>query len=96
MTKAGDKIMRGARETLAFARGDVSKGVAHEPLRIDAKEIREAMDLTQAAFAARFGFNLRTLQQWEAGRRAPQGPARTLLAIIAKEPQAVRRALAAE
>jgi putative transcriptional regulator len=96
MTKAGERILRGAREALAYAQGDKSKGVAHVPLQIDVKEIRERMNMTQAAFAARFGFNVRTLQQWEVGRRSPQGPARTLLSIIAREPKAVQRALAAE
>ena len=96
MTKAGEKILAGARQALAYARGDRSKGVAHVPVRVDVKAIREHLGLTQAEFAARFGFSPRTLQQWEIGRRQPHGPARVLLTIIAREPKAVRRALAAE
>jgi putative transcriptional regulator len=57
------------------------------------RHVRERMGLTQAAFAARFGFALGTLRQWEQGRRQPEGPARTLLQVIAREPDAVRRAL---
>ena len=96
MTKAGEKILTGARQALAYARGDHSKGVAHVPARVDVKAIREQTGLTQAEFATRFGFSPRTLQQWEIGRRMPHGPARVLLTIIAREPKAVRRALAAE
>ena len=96
MTKAGEKILAGARQALAYARGDTSKGVAHVPVHVDVKSVREQLGLTQAQFAARFGFSLRTLQQWEIGRRMPHGPARILLTIIAREPRAVRRALAAE
>lgn len=88
--------MRGARQALAYARGDLSQGVALVPKHVDVKAIRERTGLTQAEFAARFGFSPRTLQQWEIGRRMPLGPARVLLTIIAREPKAVRRALAAE
>jgi putative transcriptional regulator len=96
MTKAGERVLRGAREALAFAQGDKSKAVVHVPLQIDVRAIREGMNLTQAAFAARFGFSVRTLEQWESGRRFPQGPSRALLLIIAKEPKAAQRAMAAE
>ena len=41
--------------------------------------IREKYLLSQDAFAALFGVSIRTLQQWEQGRREPQGPARALL-----------------
>ena len=57
---------------------------------------RKNTGLTQAEFAARFGFSPRTLQQWEIGRRMPVGPARVPLTIITRESKAVRRALAAE
>ena len=90
MTKGGQKILR---QALAYARGDRSEGVAHVPAHVDVKSIREQMGLAQAAFAARFGFSPRTLQQWEIGRRMPHGPARVLL--LSREPKAVRRALRA-
>jgi putative transcriptional regulator len=53
------------------------------------------MKLNQKEFAARFGFSLDSIQNWEQGRRIPDGPARTLLAVIAHEPKAVERALRA-
>ena len=57
--------------------------------------IRRRSGLSQAAFAARYGLNLRTLQDWEQGRTQPDGPARAYLLVIDREPQAVARALAA-
>ncbi len=51
------------------------------------------MSLTQAAFAARFGFSTRTVQQWEQGRRRPDGHARVLLKIIERRPDVVEQIL---
>jgi putative transcriptional regulator len=52
--------------------------------------------MTQEDFADHFGVSLRTLQDWEQGRRIPSGAAKTFLTVIAKEPDAVRRALTLE
>lgn len=74
-----------------------SLGVALEwrrpPETIDVKAVRERLALTQAEFAARFGFELDTVQNWEQGRNAPDGPTRTLLRIIEQNPEAVENAL---
>jgi putative transcriptional regulator len=61
----------------------------------DAKAIRKATGLSQAAFAWRYGFDVSALRDWEQGRRTPDRSARVLLAIIKYEPRAVERALAA-
>ncbi len=55
----------------------------------DVKAIRAALKLTQQQFAALMGISTRTLQNWEQGRRAPEGPARVLLMVAARNPQAV-------
>ena len=65
------------------------------PAEVDVRAIREKLKLSQPEFAARFGFTAASVRQWEQGRRRPHGPARVLLTIIAKEPNAVRRALEA-
>lgn len=44
------------------------------------------MGLSQTQFARLLGVSIRTLQQWEQGRRHPTGPARRLLAIAEKRP----------
>jgi putative transcriptional regulator len=61
----------------------------------EVRAIRRRSGLSQAAFAARYGLNLRTLQDWEQGRTRPDAPARTFLLVIDREPRAVERALAA-
>ena len=63
------------------------------PATVDVRGIRERLHLSQSEFAARFGFTIAAVQQWEQGRRLPHGPARVLLTIIDREPNAVRRAL---
>jgi putative transcriptional regulator len=60
----------------------------------DVKAIRAKFGLSQERFAKTFALNLATLRDWEQERRMPHGPARTLLQIIDREPDAVRRALA--
>jgi putative transcriptional regulator len=60
----------------------------------EVRAIRRKRGLSQAAFAARYGLNLRTLQDWEQGRVQPDGPARAYLLVILREPRAVERALA--
>lgn len=51
--------------------------------------IRETTGLSQSRFAELLGVSVRTLQEWEQGRRAPSGAARTLLMIAAKNPRAL-------
>ncbi len=62
----------------------------------EVRSIRRQSGLSQAAFAARYGLNPRTLQDWEQGRAQPDGPARAYLLVILREPRAVERALAAK
>jgi transcriptional regulator with XRE-family HTH domain len=62
----------------------------------DVKAIRAKFGLSQQRFAKTFALNLATLRDWEQERRMPHGPARTLLQIIDREPEAVRRALGAK
>ena len=60
----------------------------------DVRALRIRLGLSQEAFAARFGFSVATIRQYESRRRTPAGPVRTLLRVIAREPDAVTRALA--
>ena len=97
MTKAGKSITAGLQDALAYVQGDASRGRAQTvrvPVEVDVKAIRKRLGLTQAAFAERYGFELSSIRNWEQGRRQPEGPARVLLLVIDKEPEAVQRALA--
>ena len=89
-------VMEGLGEAAAFARGDALEGArVHVPPTVDVRAVRTRLGYTQAAFAARFGFALSALREWEQRRREPNPTARVLLTVIAREPEAVRRALEA-
>lgn len=60
---------------------------------INVREIRQNVGMTQTEFAQTFGFSVGTLRYWENGLRAPTGSALVLLNVMAKEPEAVLRAL---
>src|SRR4051794_6556212 len=60
------------------------------------RDLRRRAQLTQLEFAARLGVPVETIRNWEQGKRAPRGPARALLAVIAHSPETVFAALATE
>ena len=78
--------------------GEIRRGV-RKPSRTfviedpDPKAIRERLGLSQSRFASIIGVSVRTLQNWEQGRREPEGPAKALLRVVDREPQAVLHAL---
>lgn len=74
------EIIEGLRE---IKRGEFGR-VINVP---NVAETRKKTGLSQASFARLLGVSVRTLQDWEQGRRAPSGAARTLIAIAAKNPQ---------
>jgi putative transcriptional regulator len=78
----GAEILQGLREIKG---GEIGR-VINVP---DVAQTRVKTGLSQARFAQLLGVSLRTLQDWEQGRRAPSGAARTLLMIAAKNPKAL-------
>ena len=60
----------------------------------DVRSIREELGQTQIEFALMIGVSSATLRNWEQGRRQPEGPARALLRVAARNPKAVAAALA--
>jgi putative transcriptional regulator len=87
----GERIIRGLDQAIAWARGEdvpVRVTTVEVPV-IDVRAVRRGLKLSQAQFAAKFGFPPATLRNWEQGRTRPDGPARVLLAVIAKHPEAV-------
>ena len=96
MSEVHDSIMRGLAEVETHLKGEtVPSLLVHIPDEIDVAAIRETTGLSQSKFADWIGVSKRTVENWEQGRRVPQGPARVLLAIIRKEPDVVQRVLAA-
>ena len=59
----------------------------------DIKRIRRRLELSQSEFAELFGLSVRTVENWEQGRREPEGPALVLLRVIERNPDAVLDAL---
>jgi putative transcriptional regulator len=57
------------------------------------KIIRRVLGLSQDDFAARFQIPIGTLRDWEQGRATPDQAARAYLTVIARDPEAVRKAL---
>ena len=92
---AFEKIMAGLDDALAYTDGDSLRGMSHQVkvADVDITHLREKLGLSQDRFAALFGLSSRTVRNWEQGVRHPEGPARILLQVIDREPEAVMRAL---
>ena len=83
----GLEILEGIKEIKAFKAGKgylVTRELS-EPS--DPREIRARLNLSQAAFAGLMGVSVRTVQDWEQGRRKPSGPAKSLLQIAEQHPE---------
>src|SRR5712692_9505161 len=65
----------------------------HVSVNVDVNAIRTKLNLTQQAFAARFGFSVNTLRHWEHGTRQPEGPTRAYLVVIDRAPDVVQKVL---
>lgn len=84
MREAG-KIRKGTQKA--------SRLFKYNPL--DVKRIRSKLHVSQGEFATMIGVSKATLQNWEQGRRVPDGPANALLRVVEKKPEAVLEALSA-
>ena len=93
MSKAGRKFSEGVRDVAAYLKGARAGYDIHVPDEVDVKAIRGKLGMSQAKFAAAFGFNVHTLKGWEQRRRSMDPHVRVLMMVIDKEPNAVRRAL---
>ncbi|MBM3341234.1 MAG: helix-turn-helix domain-containing protein [Betaproteobacteria bacterium] len=78
----------GWRRRIVLADGTVEKDEVI-PASASAQVARAGTGLSQAQFAKLIGVSLRTLQEWEQGRKRPSGPASALLRIVARDPQVV-------
>ncbi len=93
----GQELIEGMKEAIAHARGEVElETTTIEVDAPDVKVLRGRLEMTQEEFAVLVGISVHTLRCWEQGRRQPEGPARALLQIVDREPEAVLRALHGE
>lgn len=87
------ELLQSVEELKAIRRGEL------EPARVtridfpDVADVRAEMGLTQSEFAALLGISVRTLQDWEQGRRSPRGPARALILVARHDPKTVLEAI---
>ncbi len=78
----GVEILQGIRD---LKQGNMGRVLNVPPIA----EIRQKTGLSQSRFATLLGVSVRTLQDWEQGRRTPSGAARTLLLVAHKNPMAL-------
>lgn len=84
----GAELLKSVREMKA-GKGRVVASITVSPVI----EARTKSGLSQTQFATLLGVSVRTLQEWEQGRRQPSGAAKTLLVIAGKRPEVLREAL---
>ena len=84
-----NELVESVRQGGAILRGKAKPSRKFEIATPDVKRIRAQYQLSQNEFAALLGISVATLRNWEQGRRAPEGPARVLLQVAAKHPEAV-------
>jgi putative transcriptional regulator len=89
-----DDLVESIRSAGQIRRGEVEPSRVVEFAPVDVKEIRRRLGKSQSEFARMIGVSVSTLQNWEQGRRRPDGPARALLRVAEVNPEAVAAALA--
>ncbi len=82
----GAEILNGIREIKAHKAGQIVLKTRELKEPASPQTIRAQLKLSQSAFARLMGVSLRTVQDWEQGRREPSGPAKTLLRIAEQHP----------
>jgi putative transcriptional regulator len=95
MNRVSRGVIAGLKQAVAHARGEISLPARYYdvPGPVDVKAIRAKSGLSQSEFARRYGFNVRTLQEWELGRTEPLSAVRAYLTVIDRFPETVERAL---
>jgi putative transcriptional regulator len=83
----GMEILEGVKEIKAYKAGEIALKTRELKEPSSPKHIRVKLNLSQAAFAGLMGVSLRTVQDWEQGRRMPSGPAKSLLRIAEQHPE---------
>lgn len=91
-----EKLVASVKEAGEIKAGRKLPSRMYEIKAPEIKTVREKLNVSQSEFALLIGVSVRTLQNWEQGRRKPEGPAKALLRIASKNPGAVLDALHAE
>jgi putative transcriptional regulator len=87
-----DELVDSVKEAGAYLRGEAAPARVTFVGESDPRAIRARLELTQEEFAAALCISVKTLRNWEQGRREPSGPAMRLLQIAAKHPEVLLEA----
>ncbi|HMF11819.1 MAG TPA: NadS family protein [Gemmataceae bacterium] len=87
-------LVESIRQAGRIRRGQEAPSRLTEFRPVDVKAVRRRLGMSQSEFARMIGVSVATLQNWEQGRRRPDGPARALLRVAAVNPEVVAQALA--
>ena len=88
-----DELLNSVQEMDAIVKGEKQESRSFEFPDPEVKAIRERMGISQEKFAVILGVSKRTVENWEQGRRHPTGAARSLLRLVAADPQHAMQAL---
>ena len=88
-----EKLVESIREAGRIKRGQAKPSREFCFAPTDVKAIRAKLGTSQSQFALMIGVSVSTLQNWEQGRRRPEGPAQALLRVAAEAPDLVARTL---
>lgn len=94
MSEAGKRLIGAAREARQIARGDIQPRHVLVAPDVDVREIRQALSMSQEAFAQNYGFSLGQIRDWEQSRARPIGALRAYLLIIKQRPEMVAQTFA--
>jgi putative transcriptional regulator len=97
-SRMGKRLIAAMKEVVKHVEGKVALPMRYVeiPVEVDVKAIRSKLGLSQAEFSRRYAVSSRSLQEWEQGRRRPEGAVRAYLTVINRNPQAVEEALASK
>jgi len=84
-----NELLESVREGGSILRAEKKPSRTFSMEKPDVQQIRANYQLSQSEFATLLGISRATLQNWEQGRRIPQGPARVLLQVAARHPDAL-------
>ena len=87
------ELIGSVRQAGEIKRGKMTPSRRFQFKPADVRKIRAKLGLSQSEFALLIGASVATLQNWEQGRRHPEGPARALLRIAATHPDVLLEAL---
>ena len=88
-----NELTQSIKEAGKIRRGQKKPSRVFRYKAVDIKKIRRKVNASQAELAHMIGVSVRTLQNWEQGRRKPRGPARALLKVFDESPKEVVKAL---